>query len=567
MLLTRPRDLASHLADAADAVAVALRDYGERVRQARSRGDAVRDRVSDLLRQVDSCAFRLQACGVLVSSSDWHAPASAMISPVPGVAADATIEQQRAHDQAVGRADQARKVIAQWQRVEFDIQQEIAAWQHLQAERATTNQTMAARVRGINLVAQVGQTPYGNGLVTMRATYGWAEDTQAATAYLTQISGAPADVARYWNTLDDHTKQTLVDADPDLIGNLEGVEYRWRDVANRARITRDYEQAKADYEAMLNSSDPDKPDWADVADRLAKYEALYHLITDESSSQSAQVAFYDPSDRQNPLAAVANGDLDRATTISTLVQGMGSSVRSVEGAFRALSGFTNAARGNVGVVWNGYESPTPATVLENGYAQSGGEQLAAWLTELHHGYSRAGTAATPDSRSPAVLNVVAHSYGTTVTAFALKLLHEVGSTTRVHDFVSLGSAGLPDGVTNTTQLAADTVYATQADQDHVAEWGRPAPGAHSENPVEDVEGVRVFSSEADPAQGTKSVTDHDLTPTDGKVAYLDPEANSRREASKVLVDGDDSIGTVMTREEITRQRLARAWDAYDPDLE
>ena len=51
----------------------------------------------------------------------------------------------------------------------------------------------------------------------------------------------PAQVAAWWNAHTDGEKEALIRDNPDLIGNLDGVDGTSRDKANRWRISRDKE--------------------------------------------------------------------------------------------------------------------------------------------------------------------------------------------------------------------------------------------------------------------------------------------------------------------------------------
>ena len=63
---------------------------------------------------------------------------------------------------------------------------------------------------------------------------------------LPPADASPQEVASWWSSLSDEDKQWMIHEHPDVIGNLEGVDYTSRNEANRIMLPRLKEQAEAD---------------------------------------------------------------------------------------------------------------------------------------------------------------------------------------------------------------------------------------------------------------------------------------------------------------------------------
>ena len=69
--------------------------------------------------------------------------------------------------------------------------------------------------------------------------------------------GASAqEVASWWSSLSDDDKQWMIEQHPDVIGNLEGVDYTSRNQANRIMLPRLQKQAKEELDAYVAKVGP-----------------------------------------------------------------------------------------------------------------------------------------------------------------------------------------------------------------------------------------------------------------------------------------------------------------------
>jgi hypothetical protein len=366
---------------------------------------------------------------------------------------------------------------------------------------------------------------------------------------------APQDVAAWWRNVDASHAAALITGASLIIGNLEGVAYRSRDLANRTTLTHEIDEARAAIETEVNRADPAwGPEYGVGGGKEARLkhlrERLDNLLNIEAALQSANDR--DPrylvslTDDRPPLAAVAIGDLDMADGVTYAVPGMGTTTRDMVGWSQGAQYLCDdqkridPSRNLAVVAWIGYVTPpVPGSegafeVMGNEYAQSGARRLSLAL---------GGFAATrTDDPS---LNVLGHSYGTTTASTALTL----PETPRVDAFVSLGSAGLPSWIDSAGDLNADGVYAGQArnvvplvedGQGDQWAWTGRTSLMHPVDPTSASFGARTFGVDGD--NGMQPVTDHNVLVMPGEGwGYLDPATESLRNAALATIGRGDAV--------------------------
>ncbi|MBP1300392.1 MULTISPECIES: alpha/beta hydrolase [unclassified Curtobacterium] len=313
------------------------------------------------------------------------------------------------------------------------------------------------------------------------------------------------------------------------LGNLEGVAYWARDTANRTVLDARITEAEQEVEALQSTIAYDNGTaWGRASENLEALRAIETASrpSDETKGRRFVMAL---TDDRPPLAAVSIGDLDTAQNVTWAVPGMGTTAKDMvgwtEGAqhlYDAQEGLGPADRAVIG--WIGYETPPQPVisgkldfgVLGSDYAKPGGDNLAASIKGLDA--VRAGDMPTT--------NVVAHSYGTTASAYGL-----TQEGIHVDTFTSIGSAGLPNSVDNADDLNAGHVYAAQArdvwliDPEKGDQWawtGRLS-AEHGQDPTDPDFDATVFG--ADGTEGLNPVEDHG-TLTESKRGYLDQNTES-----------------------------------------
>jgi hypothetical protein len=322
------------------------------------------------------------------------------------------------------------------------------SWTDLVARRQSADAAVVAKLHGD---AVLGTPP------PSAATVNGMSDT----AFLTWLAGQPADalprigldkavadrlgqikdpqvIADWWNSLGgadgkgssakhSDVQQALVSGIPSLIGNLNGVAYWARDKANRTTLKTELRRAGG----------ADAAAYSNIEAALKKYD------------DASLISLYP---EHPPLAAVAMGDLDTAENVTYVVPGMNSDTRNMTVVERAAYNLRTkqgdwADDTTAVVAWINYATPTPTTVLHGDLARTGSVRLADDL---------AGFNATR-GEGKGSLNVVAHSYGSTMSSLTLAD-HDLG----VDSFVMAGSAGIERRIADAQDIHAGVVYAAQA---------------------------------------------------------------------------------------------------------
>lgn len=327
----------------------------------------------------------------------------------------------------------------------------------------------------------------------------------------------PKAVADWWSGLggddgkgsrDAHSavQEAFIAAFPVVVGNLNGVAYWARDSANRITLKSALADAKQRVQAL--EAQRNGPGWspaleaqlADATkyrDQLQNFDAgrrKHYDLNREGVRQLTSLTLGPP-----PLGAISIGDLDTAANATYVVPGMGTTLQDSTRLLLAAANLRNAQSlfttdDTAVVAWIGYETPGPIaggdpSVLYDGKAHKGAPLLSAEL----EGY-RASVG--PDTK----LNVVAHSYGTTMSSIAVSQSPDLG----VNSYVALGSAGIPIDVPNAASLHADHVYAGTGD-----EWVAPGGRIGSGRNDPDSFGFGAEHLDVGPGSGNEGVNAHD----------------------------------------------------------
>ncbi|GGF05534.1 alpha/beta hydrolase [Mycetocola zhadangensis] len=345
----------------------------------------------------------------------------------------------------------------------------------------------------------------------------------------------PSQVGAIWRDLPGSFRSTLVESEPEVIGNLAGVTYADRSAANESRLPELQRQAQTDLaQAVLRSRTAGADAQAELLAALAKerVEAV-DILTERYESgrgRDRDVPQYlielDTTVVGPPLAAVAVGDLDEAKFASFFVPGMNSSVLELPDYLRGVERMQEASDDSAAVLWLGYQSPGPVDTVSTDHAGAGSVRFASAL---------AGYDAVRDTASSAAeVTVIGHSYGSTTAALALAT-----DDYDVSSFVMIGSAGVPSELAITDlHVRQDRVYVSQASDDALADSGRFWSGRA--DPADPAWGAQRFGSDgrtladgtilaavrAHGAVGASHDTDHDK--------YLGAETESLYDIRKII---------------------------------
>ncbi len=362
----------------------------------------------------------------------------------------------------------------------------------------------------------------------------------------------PAEIHSWWAAMNPQTgTKTPFSAQQDLLltkfpvvfGNLEGVPYTARDHANQTALkaaVADVEAQLAQIQALVDDTTVGYGEMPPVAAALRK--SLTDLQKQHDVLRNIQDALKGPrgstarrqlislTQDNPPLAAVSVGDLDTAGSVTYAVPGMGTTTSDMTGWTKAAQNLHDLLpQGSAVVSWIGYETP-PVPALENNIdvgvldvnrAVAGGQKLAGAL---------GGLVAVRGETAPQ-LNIVAHSYGTTTAAVAL-----TQPGIQVDNFITVGSAGLPDNVHTAADLNAGQVYSGHArdkmpgESESGDQWawtGRENSRDHHVNPMKPEFGSYAFGTDTGGDAG-RVVTDHSALIGDdgGQAGYFDKRTES-----------------------------------------
>jgi len=344
----------------------------------------------------------------------------------------------------------------------------------------------------------------------------------------------PDDVAAWWAQLvadDPVAAAQLVKDHPELFGNLEGIPYDIRSIANEAQLPGMIDAARA--------AGDDK--------RVEYLENVQEALETDGSPVRQLISL---DDGPPALAAISIGDLDEAAYSSFLVPGMGSNgpdtpTNLTEAALSLWMeehslATHNGLDGSVAVVaWMAYDAPEmfpqSSEVFHGDRAVEGGAALESALL----GYAATRDASGLDS----YLSVVGHSYGSTTAANALADLP--GGV--VDSFTTLGSAGLENSIGSAGDLnTTDGVFAMQGwEFGGIAAFGRTVSGR--QDPTDADFGSIVLNTEVQRVDGVdmSNSNRHDLYSGDNPWnhrGYLDHGTSSLNNTALVNLGlGDEAI--------------------------
>lgn len=324
-------------------------------------------------------------------------------------------------------------------------------------------------------------------------------------AAIDDLAGAdtPEEVAEVWNKLTDAQKDKLRDTYPGFIGNLEGVPYFDRFIANQISYNKAVENGP----------------YGDPID--SQLSAIYSEITDSGG----QLLEFHPFEYPQATAAIMYGlpfaDPDKkrfdpfegVTNVNVLVGGMNSGLGDVPEwgqSARDLNAFADAygdGTKSATIAWFGYDSPNEAQEPFMDKATEG----AAALTETLRGLDN-------EVSTSVTTSVVAHSYGSTTAFLAVG-----GSDDNlgVDNLIAFGSAGVPDSYheawtgNDPMDYSGTDIFATRAPGDIIAPFGIQSSFGHGVDPAT-IPGAVTFESDGGDVPSIDGGTEYGLgTPGHG----------------------------------------------------
>ena len=278
-------------------------------------------------------------------------------------------------------------------------------------------------------------------------------------------------VAAFFASLDSPDQALLVAGVPELIGNLDGVPNRLRYAANRISVQRtlaDERARLAAWQPPPGREDLSYADYQRLMGRIATYE---RLLTDTSRavpgpdgprvqwSPGANILVFsrpeygaDNHPVDDGRLAVVVGDLDTAVNVGVVVPGITNRIDNYEATLRRAQDIQDQQPMSATIAWLGYDTPEFADAVLTDDAERGSAALHRFVDGLRR---------SPGSQ----VTVIAHSYGTVVTSFALQ------RGMRPDQVILMGSPGLGPDVDSAADLGLPVgypIYAMRAPADFVS---------------------------------------------------------------------------------------------------
>ena len=342
------------------------------------------------------------------------------------------------------------------------------------------------------------------------------------------VAPDPARTALWWAGLTAATRSVLLAAAPGVVGNLEGVPYSVRDVANRAVLAADLASARSRIGAGSGRGESQF-----LSERLRTLEQVRLALQRAPGGPARSLIALDPT--TGDRAAIAIGDVQTADYVDFLVPGMYFTVAdqmvdwtgtaaSIQAQQQQWLRHFHDSRSSAVVSWIGYRTPNVFTVASFGLAQIG----AARLTDAVNGLNAARPASRPYTA------VLAHSYGATAALLALQ-----NRAFSADALAMVGAPGSPAQSVHQLSVPAGDVFVGQAVWDGVATSGffgsDPAAPSYGATPLGTSGGV-------DP------ITHLTLGPAVGHNGYFAPGSEAMRNLALVGIGrgGDVTAGTDRT---------------------
>ncbi len=482
-------------------VARVVREYGEAVAvHARNANELVDD-----IRAAHAAVDEAAAAYAGARAAEWRQPDG---DPLETARRQARTEN--AHDTLVG----ARRVLA-------DL------WERWEAAYARWDDAYDAAVARL-----------------ARSGAGFVDAATVEAIDLLASADTPAEVALAWASLTPGQRARLHDRHPEFIGNLEGVPYRDRFIANRTSFDRVRRRGP--------HGEPLDRQLATMASEMKRHRGQLLVFHPFEHPQATAAVMYGVSivdDDGHPVDPMAG-----ITHVNVMVGGMFSSLGDLTAwgeSARNLNRYANEygtlkGRGTASatIAWYGYDSPDMATEHTMESATEGAARLTQTLRGLR-------TQVEPSS----ITSVIGHSYGSTTAFLAVG---GASDTLGVDRLIAVGSAGVPDeyhaGWTGDAPMdySGTQIFASRAPGDWVARYGEASSFGHGTDPAS-LPGAVSFESDGGPvpslngateeALGTPGHASHDGGNTvfgwwEKDNGYLSRDAESFRNVANIVANGE-----------------------------
>ena len=349
-------------------------------------------------------------------------------------------------------------------------------------------------------------------------------------------SASPEQVASWWNALSDKDKQWMIEQHPDVIGNLEGVDYTSRNQANRIMLPRLQKQAADELQQFYDTYGTPIPATPENAGLLAEEKRLKDRVTaldkieatlkKESDGVPRYLMQLDPSG-PNILAAVSQNNPDDSQHIGVIVPGMTTSVagNGKDGSILDYDVHATVMRESAEkaakpgekvamVEFFGYDAPQGADVISTSKAHKGADRLAGFLNGID--------AVREHGAGDAHITVASHSYGSTTAGIAAT---KVGDGV-IDDLVQFGSPGSGVQDVGEFHVPEGHLYVSAAPYFHDMVQGVGPDDTFGKNP-DTMDGYKHLSGDVGPAPSS-------YRPWDQHSGYFQKDTQANRDIGRVI---------------------------------
>ena len=346
-------------------------------------------------------------------------------------------------------------------------------------------------------------------LLTPATLSQFVKDHPETVSGLLAAPPAPSVVAGWWKNVSPDVRSILITKTAKLIGNLDGVPYGTRDLANRAYLSNQIATLRGQLDSGVGRGMN-----VEVTNHL-------HMLTQIDKSLVARAG--DPARTLVTLdtdgsgrAAIVVGDLGSADYVSYLIPGMFFTIdgqvddwaNTATNMFHDQTAWLNRLGNHSSTVatvaWIGYQTPHLLNVGGLNLADEGAVYLSNALTGLNT--LRAG--------NEPYVSVMAHSYGSTAAMIALQQ-----GTVQIDALAVVGSPGSEAQSVSSLSVRGGNVYVGEAGWDPVvntAFFGSD-PGA-----------TNYGAYRMGVSGGVDVVTDASLSASYGHNEYFQPGSESMR---------------------------------------
>lgn len=333
---------------------------------------------------------------------------------------------------------------------------------------------------------------------------------------------AASTVADWWNTAPLRTRGAIIEAAPNLIGNLEGVPLATRDIANRGVLESVSERIRTQL-----ASGAGRAERAALVAQSHMLEQIELALESDDARPRHLIALDTEAEGR---AVVTVGDVATADYVSYLIPGM------FFGVDAQIVAWTEAAATLVehqeswlhelrpgdpasvaAVAWIGYRTPSLVNVASMELAREGRDALTASLTGLR--------AARGDDQP--YVSILAHSYGSTAALLSLE-----EDAVAVDALALVGSPGSTARSVDELHVAGGNVWVGAAEWDPI-----PASGVFGSQPLSPSYGAKRFSV----APGVDSLDGSALTGAMTHNDYFADGGMSLRNIALISIDAGEFV--------------------------